>query len=157
MEVANKPLSAFHFKVDFLFTESDKGKYFAPCDAYFMEVSGLEASLDFEKQHEYSELGNNSGSIHFPSSRKFSLLRLKRGLLKDAKLFKWFNDSLTSLEVKPISMLVHLLDLAKAPMATWQLYEAFPQKWTYSPFDAMKSTYVVENIEIKYKYFDKIL
>lgn len=161
------PLPGFHFQVDFLFSMQDKYKYRSFENAGFMEISGIKAGLEFEektskdgkKDGQYRELGNNGNPHKFPSGRKFDNITLKRGMTYSSKLASWFESSLYNLQITPIPILISVLNVGGTktekhkPLISWLFYDAYPVSWEYSGFDAMKSQYIIESIELHYSYF----
>lgn len=150
---SNYPQPGFHFNVSFLFEEGDKNKYLSSEDAKFTEVSGIGSSLAFEGKGGFNELGRNTNPIHFPVRHSFTDLVLKRGFVTSNKLIKWFEESLFGLTIKPVGMLVSLLDTTHKPLMNWQFYDAYPVEWTVDGFNAMESKLLIETIKLKYSYF----
>lgn len=168
-DIDNYPLPGFHFQVDFLFSAKNKKKYKAVEEAGFMEISGIKASMEFGKSGQkkdevedtstYMELGSIGNPHKFPTGRKFENLFLKRGMTYSSKLARWFESSLYNLQITPVPVLISVLnDGGKKserhkPVISWLFYDAYPVSWEYSGFDAMKSQYLIETIELHYSYF----
>jgi phage tail-like protein len=147
------PYTGFHFRVDFLFP-SDDTNYAGPIDALFKEVSGIGSNL--EVASDYQELGN----VHvqdYAKARKFSNLVLKRGVTKFSKLNYWFEDSLYDLKLKPIPVIVTLLNEAHQPAMCWLFYDAFPLKWSMGNMDAQENKILIETIELHYSSYISLL
>ncbi len=163
------PLAGFSFQVDFLFSNADKNKYVGPEESKFMEVSGIKASLDFTKEgansndsscnESFREIGESMNALQLPTGRSFSNLVLKRGLTYSNKLISWFESSLHNLTIEPIPLLVSILsDIGDKkdrfkPIYSWLFYEVYPISWEFAGFDAMKSQYIMETIELRYSHF----
>ena len=137
-----KPVS-FHFIVGFLSFKM------AP-DYHFQSVSGLNVNLETET---YKEGGENRFVHTLPVRANYSNLILKRGLLTDSKVIDWCMDTFNNMEVKPVNLVVSLLNDIHVPVMTWNVVNAFPVKWSISDFDAEKSGLAIETLELKYQYF----
>lgn len=122
-------------------------------DGYFQEVSGLSRELETET---IKSGGENRFSYKLPTRAQYPNLVLKRGLFTDSAIIPWVNDAIENLEIKPVTVLVKLLNEKGAPLVTYQCSNAWPQKWSISPFNAEESRIVVETMELIYHHF-KIL
>lgn len=135
----------YHFQVEFL----DVTGVIAN-DVRFQEVSGLTAEMGIE---EIQEGGENRFTHRLPSRAKYSNLVLKRGMLTDSGLIKWFKDAIENFEFSSSTVLVKLLDQDHEPMVTWNFIKAWPVKWTISDLKATENAIAVETIELAYQYF----
>ncbi|NOZ26265.1 MAG: phage tail protein [Nitrospirae bacterium] len=140
------PPVGFHFKVEFRLDGVVDG------DSRFQEVSGLTAELGIE---EVNEGGENRFSHRLPTRAKYGNLVLKRGLLKDSRLIKWFRDAVEDFEFEPADVLVTLLNEEHEPLMGWNFVNAWPVKWVVSDFKAQENALVVETIELAYNYFKR--
>jgi phage tail-like protein len=137
-----KPVS-FHFIVGFLSFKM------AP-DFHFQSVSGLNVNLETET---YKEGGENRFVHTLPVRANYSNLILKRGFITDSKVIDWCMDTFNNMDVKPVNLVVSLLNDIHVPVMTWNVVNAFPVKWSVSDFDAEKSALAIETLELKYQYF----
>ncbi len=140
------PPVGFHFKVEFRLDGVVDG------DSRFQEVSGLTSELGIE---EVNEGGENRFSHRLPTRAKYGNLVLKRGLLKDSRLIKWFRDAVEDFEFEPADVLVTLLNEEHKPLMGWNFVNAWPVKWVVSDFKAQENALVVETIELAYNYFKR--
>ncbi len=142
------PPPGFHFTVVFIgiigVTENDIG---------FQSVSGMNAEMD---TIDLIEGGENRFIHKLPTRAKYPNLILKRGMLKDSGLIKWFKDAVENHKFDPITVNVSLLNELHVPLATWNFIGAYPVKWEISNFDATRNEVVLDTIEIAYKYFTRI-
>lgn len=138
------PPVSFHYMVSF------NGIGDKNIDMQFQSVSGLSAEINTE---EHNEGGENRFSHKLPLRSSYSNLILKRGLLKDSDLIKWFTDTLDTMIVKPVSIDISLLNEEHQPLVTWNIVHAWPNKWSVSDFDAEKSAIAIETLELNYRYF----
>jgi phage tail-like protein len=140
------PPVGFYFKVQFIGLEAKDN------DARFQEVTGLNSELTVE---ELKEGGENRFTHKLPNPAKFPNLVLKRGMLEDSALIKWFHDAIYNFEFKPIQINVALLDESGDALTTWKFARAWPMKWTVSDLKAMDNSLVVETVELAYQYFTR--
>jgi phage tail-like protein len=139
------PPVGFHFRVEF---QDIPG--LSPQDTYFRDVGGLSQELSADT---VVSGGENRFSYKLPTRAQYPNLTLKRGLLKDSALMDWITDAIVHLDIKPATVLVHLLNEEHTPLITYQCVNAWPQKWSVSDFNAVASEIVVENLELAYQYF----
>lgn len=140
------PPSGFHFKVNFPGVGSgDK-------DARFQEVTGLTAEVSVE---ELPVGGENRFTYRLPTRSKYANLVLKRGMLNDSGLIKWFKNAIESFEFSPVDISVYLLNENHEVLSSWDFKQAYPVKWVISDFKAMENSLVIETIELSYQYFTR--
>lgn len=124
----------------------------------FQEVSGLSYEILTE---ELNEGGENRFSHKLPKRVKFPNLVLKRGLLKNTALLKWFDSAMNTFftvpvyDFKPKDLVITLLDEADNPVAIWNVVQAYPLKWSTSDLKAGDNSIVIESIELAYQYFTR--
>ena len=119
-------------------------------DAMFQEVNGFNAELLTE---DVREGGENRYSQNLPTRAKYSDLVLKRGLLINSDIVKWCKDAIENLDIRPITIIVTLLNEKNEPLQTYNIVNAWPKKWSVSDFNAQESKIVVETMELSYQYF----
>ena len=137
-------IPGFHFRVEFL------GQGFPENDSRFQSVSGLEVSIDTEAVREG---GENRFEYALPTKTSYSSLSLKRGVMHDSGVIDWIKETITSLQIKPLDILVTLLDEEHQALMEWNIKHAWPRKWSVSEFNAMNNELVVETLELQYSYF----
>ncbi len=143
MTMANYyPPVGYHFSVEF--PTVSKGEF------QFQSVSGLTATLDTE---DVAEGGENRFKHKLPVRTGYSNLVLKRGLAVKSDLIKWCREAIEDLNIKPVNVIVKLLNEKHEPLMTWNVVHAYPVKWEVSGFDAEESKLVIESIELVYNYF----
>lgn len=121
--------------------------------ARFQEVSGIDATTDVT---EYREGGDFLGSRKLPGQTKHSNLTLKRGYTDDTQLWKWYEDVMTGRTEKIRKDLsVIQLDMAGQEMFRWNLYQAFPTKYTGPSFNAKGSDLSIETLELAYERIER--
>ena len=138
------PPVGFHFSVEFGISKSDH-------DTRFQSVGGL--SMEYETEN-YKEGGENRFEHSLPVRTKFPDLVLKRGfLVRDSEVYEWCIKAFRDREFTLSDIVIKLLDEKHEPLKTWNVVGAFPKKWSVSDLNAESNTVVIENLELKYKYF----
>ncbi len=137
------PPWGFYFKVVFNIS-SDKN------DVRFQSVSGLSVEYDYES---YKEGGENRFEHKLPVRTKYADLVLKRGMLVDSSVIKWFLDAFNNRIFKPATITVNLMNEKSEPLKSWNVVDAIPKKWLVSDLNATENGIVVETMELAYRYF----
>jgi phage tail-like protein len=138
------PAVGFHFLVSFYLMPQ------APTDVSFQSVSGLEAEMEYES---VKEGGLNNYSHQLPTKGKYKDLVLKRGLILGSGVRLWIINAFENYQFEPVDLIISLLNEHHIPLQSWFVSGALPKKWTFSDFDAEKSTIVVETLTLRYNYF----
>lgn len=136
------PLS-FYYSVKFGISDEKN-------DARFQSVSGLSVEYDYES---FKEGGENRFEHKLPVRTKFSDLVLKRGMLTDSTVLKWFLDAFRDRTFTPSELSVILMNEKSEPLRTWKIAHAIPKKWQISDLNANESAVVIETLELTYRYF----
>ena len=141
------PPVGFLFKVEFIGLDG-----ITENDVRFQSVSGITMDIGTEDLRE----GGENRFVHkLPQSAKYSNLVLKRGMLTDSGLIKWFEDAVQNFNFKPITIQVSLMNEKIEPLVNWKFVNAYPVKWEISSLDSSKNEVVVDSIEIAYQYFTR--
>jgi phage tail-like protein len=135
----------YHFKVEFLDVSGVTSN-----DVRFQDVSGLSAEMGIE---EIQEGGENRFTHRLPTRAKYSNLILKRAMLTDSGLIKWFTDAIENFEFSPSTVQVTLLDSSHEALVAWNFIKAYPVKWTVSDLKATENAIAIDTIELAYQYF----
>jgi phage tail-like protein len=138
------PPVAFYYSVKFTGISDDEQ------DSQFQSLSGLTVDMQIES---IKEGGENRFEHVIPVRTKYSNLVLKRGIVKDTKLVKWFVDTFQNLTVKPADLTITLLNNEQQPLITWNIVQAWPKKWAVEDLSAMESKLLIESLEMQYQYF----
>jgi phage tail-like protein len=121
--------------------------------ARFQEVGGLDATID---TIEYREGGDNLGVRKLPGQTKHSNLSLKRGYTADTQLWTWFEDVMTGrTEQIRRDLSVVQLDMRGQEVMRWNLFQAFPVKYTAPAFNAKGNDLSIETIELAYERIER--
>lgn len=121
--------------------------------ASFQEVGGVDATTDVI---EYREGGDNLGPKKLPGQTKHSNLTLKRGYTDDARLWSWYEDVMTGrTETIRKNVSVVQLDMAGQEVFRWNLYRAFPVKYTVPPMNAKGNDLAIEALALAYERIER--
>jgi phage tail-like protein len=137
------PPWGFYYRVDFGISQDRN-------DTRFQTVSGLSVEYDYET---FKEGGENRFEHKLPVRTKYADLVLKRGMLTDSSVIKWFLTALRNREFTPSDVSVILMNEQGDPLRTWKIAHAIPKKWLVSDFNSNESSIVVETMELTYRYF----
>lgn len=136
--------------VSFYYQVSFNGVGDKSIDTRFQSISGLSAEV---KTETYKEGGENRFEHILPVRSSYSNLTLKRGLVKDSDLIKWFTDTFDTMQVKPVTLDIILMNEEGQPLVNWNVVHAWPKKWSLTDFDAEKSAIAIETLELHYRTF----
>jgi phage tail-like protein len=122
-------------------------------NAHFQEVGGIDATTDVI---EYREGGDILGARKFPGQTKHSNLTLKRGYTSDTQLFNWYSDVMTGRTEKiRKNISIVQLDMAGQEVLRWNLFQAFPAKYTAPSFNAKGNDMAIETLEVAYERIER--
>jgi len=141
------PPWGFYYKVEFVI--SGKGTL-PPDDARFQTVSGLSVEYDYES---FKEGGENRFEHKLPVRTKYADMVLKRGMLVNSEVIKWFLAAFRDREFSPADVNVILMNEKGDPVRTWNVVHAIPKKWLVSDLNANENSVVIETMELTYRYF----
>jgi phage tail-like protein len=117
----------------------------------FQSVSGLSVEYDYES---LKEGGENRFEHKLPVRTKYADMVLKRGMLTDSEVIKWFLEAFRDRKFKPSDISVILMNEKSEMLRTWNVVHAIPKKWTVSDLNANESSLVIETLELSYRYFE---
>lgn len=137
------PPWGFYYKVEFGISKNKN-------DVRFQTVSGLSVEYDME---EYKEGGENRFTHKLPVRTKFADMVLKRGMLTDSEVIKWFLNAFRDREFVPVDVNIILMNEKSEPLRTWKVTHAIPKKWLVSDLNANENSIVIETLELSYRYF----
>lgn len=136
--MANYPLPAFHFKVEW-----------GGNNVGFSEVSGLSQELQLI---EYRD-GNSPdySTIKMPGLQKYSNITCKRGIMKgDNDFFKWLNTvKLNTIDRRDLT--ISLLNENHEPVMVWKAHNAFPVKLEGPGLKSSGNEVAIESIELAHE------
>ena len=135
--------------------------------AQFSEVSGFDVTYD---PIEY-RAGDSTvyTTQKFPGLAKYGNVTLKRGVLvanegegeTDNEFFKWISENINGHYKKAETVTINLKDPAirddDTPVATWQLTNAWPTKYTGPDLKAQTAELAMETLELAHEGCERIL
>jgi len=137
------PPWGFYYKVEFGISKNKN-------DVRFQTVSGLSVEYDME---EYKEGGENRFAHKLPVRTKYADMVLKRGMLTDSEVMRWFFNAFRNREFVPTDVTVILMNEKSEPLRSWKVAHAIPKKWLVSDFNASENAIIIETLELSYRYF----
>jgi len=143
------PPIGLHFRVEFGLPGTRPGDI----DSRFSEVSGLSVDIGVMP---IKEGGENRFVHRLPERPEYGNLVLKRGMVQNSKLIKWFQDATQNFKFTPVDVTVVLLNENNQPLSSWVFVGAWPKKWSTSDFNAGDGTIVIDTIELVYKNFRQL-
>jgi len=94
--------------------------------------------------------------VKLPGQTKHSNLSLKRGYTNDKQLYTWFEDVMTGRTEKiRRHIAVIQIDMNGKEVFRWNLYNAFPVKYTGPAFNAKGNDLSIETLEVAYERIER--
>ena len=113
----------------------------------FSEVTGFDASIDMIG---YREGDMNQTPMKTPKLKKYGNITLKQGLATSKVLYDWIVAGVSG-AVDRKTITITLLDDEEAPVASWQIINAWPTKYTAPDFNTASSEVAIETLEIAHE------
>jgi len=123
--------------------------------AGFMSVTGLEEETEVR---EYREGGDNTTVRKLAGLNSFAPVVLEMGSAFDAELWDWrqkIKKEGAQGNRKPISIVQQ--DESRKEVKRWNIFDAWPSKFTAPEFDASSSENAVESVEIQHEGLDLVV
>lgn len=115
--------------------------------AGFSEVSGYDASIDVV---EYRE-GNQVTTVSkLPGLTKYGNITLKWGVTDSIELFEWMNACIQGTVTRKTVTIIALNEEG-SDVATWQVIEAWPTKYTAPDFKGTGNEVAIEALELAHE------
>jgi phage tail-like protein len=137
------PPWGFYYRVEFAISKAGD-------DGRFQTVSGLSVEYEYES---FKEGGGNRFEHKLPERTKYADMVLKRGMLTNSDVIKWFLAAFREREFTPSDLSVILMNEGGEPLRTWNVAHAIPKKWLVSDLNANENSVVIETMELTYRYF----
>jgi phage tail-like protein len=131
------PFSRFKYKVDF-----------GGAEAGFSEITGFDASIEVVEYREGNMMPPTT--VKLPGLRKYSNITFKWGVTSSMDAYKWMSPSFEK-DVERKTVSVTLLNENGDEVATWQIVEAWPVKYTGPEFNATSSEVAIEQLELAHE------
>lgn len=115
--------------------------------AGFNEVTGFDASLDVIEYREGNEL---TTPRKLPGLTKYGNITLKWGTTDSMELYEWIQECMEgTIERKTVTIIA--LDEEGNDVATWQVIEAWPMRYTAPSFNGLGAEVAVEVLEFAHE------
>jgi phage tail-like protein len=118
-----------------------------PPQGGFSECTGLEVTIQPET---YAEGGNNGALLKFTGRAAWSNIRLKRGVVTSADLWRWHADYIDGNGKRRDGVITLQNELGKS-VRTWRFRNGLPVRWAGPALDALKAQIAIEEIEIAHE------
>lgn len=114
----------------------------------FSEVTGWDANIDVVEYREGNMLPPTP--IKLQGLRKYGNITLKWGLTDSMTMYEWIHPSLeVHTERKTVTIILQNED--NEDVASWQIVNAWPVKYTAPEFNATASEVAVETLELAHE------
>lgn len=118
----------------------------------FSEVTGFDASIDVM---EYREGDMVQTPYKIPGLKKYGNITLKKGLTDSMVMYEWLITGVDG-PVDRKTITITSLDESEQPVASWQVINAWPIKYTAPDFNATSSEVAIETIEIAHEGMTRV-
>jgi phage tail-like protein len=149
-ELLKYPLPVFRFDVKFFVATEGSGligKERLLCGGAFSEVSGLEATMEAKA---IKAGGHNYGDFQRAGRVNFSTVVLKRGVMLNRDMWKWFSSVGTGGYAVRFDVKVTLNDFKgkneKTAVMHWRMKNALPTKFRAADFNATSNQVGIEEL-----------
>lgn len=147
----NDPATGFNFAVS-LTESAGVGAFIQatvgmPPQGGFSECAGLEVTIPAET---YAEGGNNGTLLKFVGRASWTNIKLKRGVVTSADLWRWHYDYIEG-KGKRRDGVISLLDERGKTVRVWRFIQGLPVRWAGPALDAGQSRVAIEEIEIAHQ------
>lgn len=115
--------------------------------AGFSEVTGFDASIDVIEYREGNEV---TTPRKLPGLTKYSNITLKWGVTDSMDMYNWIADCIAgTIERKTLTLIA--IDEEGNDVATWQIIESWPAKYTAPDFNGTGSEVAIESLELAHE------
>ncbi len=90
-----------------------------------------------------------------PGLKKYSNITLKQGLADSMVLYDWIMKGVEG-EVERKTVTITLLDQTESAVASWQVINAWPTKYTAPSFNATSSEVSIEQLELAHEGMTRV-
>jgi phage tail-like protein len=116
-------------------------------EAGFSEVSGFDASLAII---EYREGNETITARKLPGLAKYGNITLKWGVTDSLDMYNWLQESIQGKMARKTVTIIAINEEG-ADVATWQVIEAWPTKYTAPNFNGTGSEVAIELLELAHE------
>ncbi|WP_261302874.1 phage tail protein [Paenibacillus andongensis] len=115
--------------------------------AGFSEISGFDASLSVI---EYREGNETITPRKLPGLAKYGNISLKWGVTDSMDMYNWMSESIQG-KVSRKTVTIIAINEEGADVATWQVIEAWPSKYSAPSFKGTGNEIAIENLELAHE------
>ncbi len=119
----------------------------------FSEVSGFDATVEIK---EYREGDMPQTPSKVPGLKKYGNITLKQGLVDSTVLYDWIMEGVEG-AVHRTTITITLQDQTETDVASWQVINAWPTKYTAPSFNAGSSEVSIETLEIAHEGMTRVM
>lgn len=121
----------------------------------FSEVTGFDISLE---TIEYREGNSPLTAYKIPGLQKYSNITLKRGVMEgdENELYNWIEGCLDGV-VERKKVTIQALNGSGNVEASWEIYEAWPVKYTAPDFNSTGNEVAIESLELTHERLKRIM
>lgn len=116
----------------------------------FAEVSGLDVEV---APIEYRNGSEDMRVRKIPGLKKFTNIRLKRGVIGDLAFWQWIRSVLDG-QVQRVDGTITLLDESRQAVMVFRFRRAWPCKWTGPTLNARANEVAIETLELCHEGLD---
>ncbi len=146
----------YRMSEDFVSGSSSGAKPPAQAFRFYVEISGIVTAeftecsgLDMTREvKEYQEGGTNDFVYKLPGRTSYSNITLRRGITYTRELWDWYMAGLYDGKVKRINFSIILGNGELKKVKQWDVFEAFPVKWSGADLSTETLQVALETIEI---------
>lgn len=114
----------------------------------FTEVSGFDATIEPIEYRE-GDMATET-PLKVAGLRKYGNITLKKGVITAKEMYDWLTPGLTGAVIRK-TVTISLLDETQKAVATWQIINAWPTKYTVPDFNTTFNEITVESLELAYE------
>ncbi len=118
----------------------------------FSEVSGFDASIDVV---EYREGDMIPTPIKLPGLKRYGNITMRWGLTTDMKFYEWLQTGVEG-PVERKTATITVLDESGEGVASWQIINAWPMRYTAPDFSATASEVAIEALELAHEGLTRV-
>lgn len=119
----------------------------------FSEATGFDASIDVIEYREGDMTAETPMKV--AGLKKYGNITLKQGLTDSRVMYDWLAAGVNG-EVQRKTVTLTLLNETQAPVASWQIINAWPTKYTAPDFNATASEIAIETVEIAHEGMTRV-
>jgi phage tail-like protein len=117
----------------------------------FLNVTGLEGRVEVE---EYREGGDFAGTRKAPGNVSYSNVVVRRGMTSSKELWEWW-ERVRDGDVDRRNISIKLLDDKREVVARWNVFQAWPVRYTAPDLNAESDDVAIETLELTHEGIDR--